>query len=93
VLNQVQPALARNPDDAELHYLAGQSLHSLHRNLKAVLEHYNRALTLGFDEAWVRCHRGRLLRELGRNAEAKADLTCAANLKPDDPEFQTLLRS
>jgi tetratricopeptide (TPR) repeat protein len=76
--------LLRLQDSPEVRYLVAHSLHSLHIDLAEALRHYDRALELGFNEFWVRVHRGRLRRTLGDEAGAKADFSRAAELQPDE---------
>ena len=77
-------ALLQRHETGEVHYLLAQSLQALKRDLDGALRHYGRALELGFDEFWVRIHRGQLRQALGDDAGSEADLDRAAALKPDD---------
>jgi tetratricopeptide (TPR) repeat protein len=86
-------ALASRHESGDVHYLLAQSLHSLEQEPHEGLRHYDRALELGFDEFWVRFHRGRLLQALGENSSAETDLARAAAIKPDDPDAKQMLIS
>ena len=90
VVKLCQAVRIRYPDrpNRDVEYLIAQSLHSLHRDLETAIQHYDRALQLGFDEAWTRYHRARLLREIGRGAEGDAEIQRAIALNPQDPELQ-----
>lgn len=70
---------------AELAYLRGFCLQSSKTDLPAALIAYDRALALGADRFWVLFHRGQLLADLGRVAEALADLEAASGIAPDHP--------
>lgn len=55
------------------------------------IELYERALTLGFDEFWVRYHRGALLLKLGDSRRAHIDLRRARVLDPHHEGARQLL--
>src|SRR5947199_398132 len=78
---------------ADVHYLIELCLHSLECDLKQALRHYDRALELGFDEFWIRYHRGRLRQTLGNDEGAESDLARAARLRPEDRSAQEMVTS
>jgi tetratricopeptide (TPR) repeat protein len=76
----------------EWDYLVAYSLQALNRDREAALWHYTKALELGFDEFWVRLHRGQLLLKLRRRHEARRDLERAFELRPAYEGLADLLR-
>jgi tetratricopeptide (TPR) repeat protein len=79
------------PQDAHANYLMAYVVQSLGNDDATALRHYERALESGFDEFWVRYHRGALHLRNGRLDLAAADIRKAASLRPDHPGVHTLL--
>jgi tetratricopeptide (TPR) repeat protein len=68
-------------DNPEVHYLLAFCYHHLLK-FEFALNHYNKALELGFSEYWVRYNRASLYLELGLAAEASLDATRCLEIIP-----------
>jgi len=90
-LKQIRQHLRSDPENGEWHYLAAQALHNSRGDGGETLQHYNRALELGFDRFWVLCNRGYLRYQRADLDGAESDLTAALALQPDQDVAQQRL--
>ena len=66
----------------EWEYYMAFCLQSLARQPETALRHYTAALEQGYEEFWVRFHRGQLLLKMGCHDDAVRDLQRALELRP-----------
>jgi tetratricopeptide (TPR) repeat protein len=78
--------------DPEWNYLTAFCLHIINTVKEKALEYYNKALSLDYNEFWVRYNRGSLYFRLGKIAEAKKDLLRAIEIDPSNQGPPTILR-
>lgn len=88
----LQTLIADCPCHPEANYLLGFCLHLKGAYPQDALWFYARALELGFDEFWVRYHRGSLLLSLGELGGGYRDLKRAFELNPAHPGLKGVLR-
>jgi glycosyltransferase involved in cell wall biosynthesis/SAM-dependent methyltransferase len=80
------------PMDGRLNYLLGFCAQTLNKDSKKSLAHYDLALKYGYDEFWVKYHRGILYMKLGELQKASLDLERALALKPWDDGTKLVLK-
>jgi glycosyltransferase involved in cell wall biosynthesis/SAM-dependent methyltransferase len=84
--------LKKWPTDGRLNYFLAFSLQSLDRDAQKSLAHYDFALKHGYDEFWVKYHRGLLHMKMGELQQASLDLVRALELKPWDEDTKLVLK-
>ena len=82
VVRLAEKLLAAGATDPVVPYVLGMSLHASGSRLGDARNHYDTALEMGFDPAWTRFHRGRLLLSEGDPA-GRADLEHVLSLGGD----------
>ncbi|MFN7934181.1 MAG: tetratricopeptide repeat protein [Bryobacteraceae bacterium] len=87
----LQPVVEAHPELAEAHYSYAFSLGISGLDKEKAIQHYTKALDLGYAEFWVRYNRGATFLALNRYAEARADLERALALDPKHQDVRTML--
>jgi tetratricopeptide (TPR) repeat protein len=78
--------------DPEWNYLTAFCLQITNREKEKALEYYNKALSLDYNEFWVRYNRGSLYFRLGKIDDAKKDLLRAIDLNPSNEGPKDVLK-
>ncbi len=79
------------PDSAEAQYCLAFS-DALSGDNQQAVEHYTKALQLGYAEFWVKYNRGAAYLGLGDKAKAREDLLRAQQLDPKSEGVKTYLK-
>jgi glycosyltransferase involved in cell wall biosynthesis/SAM-dependent methyltransferase len=91
-IREIEELLKSWPTDGRLNYLLGFCLQSLNKEPQKSLAFYDLALKYGYDEYWVKYHRGILYMKLGELQKASLDLERALALKPWDDGAHLVLK-
>jgi tetratricopeptide (TPR) repeat protein len=89
-LEAAQRLLEQNPHSGELHYLIALSHHEIGSDCMKAHQHYSEAIKFGFDNAWVRYHRGRVRLDIG-DKMGRADLEIARSLRGEAGDLAGVL--
>lgn len=81
----------RQPDSAAAHSNLGAALSADGFDLPGALDEFSEAIRLGPQSALLHYNKGRVLNDLNRTEEARADLDAACRLQSDYPEALYLL--
>lgn len=90
IIPAIERVLAQHPENAEIHYSYAYSLHASGRDPLLALQHYDRALQLGYDRFWVLYNRAILNDHLKRPEAARADAIEAERIHPAQPQLLEL---
>ena len=93
LVRSVELLMSYPSKDAEWNYNSAFCMHNLRIRLQEAIHRYDLALQYGFDEFWVRYNRGVLHSKLENIDQARTDLMCAIELKPDHDGAREVLRS
>ena len=91
-IEEIKELSKRWPTDGRLNYFLGFCLQTLNKDPQKSLAHYDLALKYGYDEFWVKYHRGILYMRLGELQKASLDLERALALKPWDDGTKLVLK-
>jgi tetratricopeptide (TPR) repeat protein len=87
----LEPIVTMAPDSSEGQYSLAFS-DALSGNNQQAVDHYTKALQLGYSEFWVKYNRGAAYLALGEKAKAREDLLRAQQLDPKNEDVRVYLK-